>query len=85
VKTALRIAVAVAIILMIPLVAMQLTDDVNRSPFDFAAAAALLFGTGMIYAVASSRTQNSRRKAAIGLGVAAVLFIGWVQFAAGII
>jgi len=84
-RAAPLIAAAVAIILIFPLVAMQFTNEVSWSPFDFAAAAALLVGAGMIYAIASNRTHNPRHKAAIGLGVAAVLFIVWVQLAAGII
>jgi hypothetical protein len=48
-KAVLRITVGIAIILMIPLIAMQFTDEVNWSPFDFAAAAALLFGAAGIY------------------------------------
>ena len=64
---------------------MQFTDEVRWTWFDFAVASTLLLAAGLTYAIAARRTQNSRRKLAIGIAVAAVLFIVWAQLAVGII
>jgi hypothetical protein len=41
------ILTTVAVLLLIPLIAMQFSPEVNWSPVDFAVAGVLLFGTGL--------------------------------------
>jgi len=45
----LRVALATAALLLIPLVAMQFTNEVNWGALDFIVAGALLGGTGSAY------------------------------------
>ncbi len=84
-KTILRLTIAVALILAVPLVAMQFTDEVNWSALDFAVAAVLLFGAAGVYAFAAKLSQNSRYRAAVGVTITAVLLLIWAQLAVGIL
>ncbi len=76
---------AIATLLLLPLVAMQLTDEVAWDAADFAAAAALLVGAGAIFeAVARSRRLQAHRLL-IGAGLIAAVALAWVQGAVGIL
>src|SRR4051794_20485590 len=48
-RPAVRLVLAVACLLMVPLLAMQVSDDVKWTPFDFAAAGTMLLGAGLTY------------------------------------
>ena len=47
-KRLIVILLAISMLLLIPLIAMQFTDEVNWTLFDFVIAGALLFGTGLL-------------------------------------
>jgi phosphatidylserine synthase len=81
----IRVLIGVSVILLIPAIAMQFTDEVRWAPFDFLAAALLLTSAGLIFAYFSNQTNNVRHKTAIGVAVATVLFLVWAQLAVGIL
>ena len=74
-----------ALILLLPLVAMQFTDEVNWSVGDFVFAGALLIGTGIIYELAVRKTDNIAYRAAVGVALAAAFILILVTGAVGII
>ncbi len=74
-----------ALILLLPLVAMQFTDEVNWEVADFAFAAALLVGVGVPYELAVRKTGNAAYRAAVGVALAAAFLLVWVNGAVGII
>jgi hypothetical protein len=74
-----------ALILLLPLVAMQFTDEVNWSVGDFVFAGALLLGTGITYELAVRKTDNIAYRAAVGVALAAAFMLIWVSGAVGII
>ena len=76
---------AVAFILLLPLLAMQITDEVVWDLADFAVAGALLFGTGLTYELAARMKGNTAYRAAVGLALAAALILVWVNLAVGLI
>jgi bacteriorhodopsin len=84
-RSIIRILIGVGVILLVPAIAMQFTDEVRWTPFDFLAAAALLISSGLVFVYLSARTNDIRHKAAIGVVVATVLFVIWLQLAAGIL
>jgi hypothetical protein len=73
------------LILLLPLVARQFTDEVYWSVFDFVFAGVLLFGTGITYELAVRKTDNRAYRAAIGVALAAAFILIWVSGAVGII
>jgi hypothetical protein len=84
-KNILLIAFAVALILLVPLIAMQFTDEVAWSPFDFAVAGALLFGTGLAFELITRQAGANAYRAAVGVALLAALLLVWINLAVGII
>ncbi len=73
-----------AALLLIPLVAMQITDAVNWSAGDFLTAWALLSAAGITYVLIASRMNDTRQKVAIAGAIALILFLAWAQLAVGL-
>ncbi len=84
-KSLVRIALATAFLLLIPLVAMQFTKEVTWSWMDFVAAGTLLFGTGLTYAVVAQKGGNTTYRVAVGVAVAAGLLLVWANLAVGLV
>ena len=84
-KNILTIGIVTILILMIPLVAMQFTDEVNWSVFDFIIMGGLLFGTGIVYEFISGRSKDVLFKIAAGIGVISGLLLIWINLSVGII
>ena len=78
-------AVAVALILLLPLLAMQVTDEVVWDLADFAIAGALLFGAGLTYELVARKMGSIAYRAAVGIAVATALLLVWMNLAVGII
>ncbi|GAB3578975.1 hypothetical protein [Hymenobacter daeguensis] len=80
-----RIALATALLLLIPLVAMQFTKEVIWNLNDFIAAGILLFGSGLIYTLVARMGGNGTCRVAAGVAVAAGLLLIWGNLAVGLI
>ena len=83
-QSLLRIALATACVLLVPLVAMQFTDEVAWGAADFVGAGALLFGVGLAYELLVRRTSDHRRRIAVGVAVAGMFLLIWVELAVGL-
>jgi hypothetical protein len=83
-KRLVFILVAIAVLLLLPFVAMQFTDQVIWSPFDFLVAGALLLGAGLTFEFFARRRSSTAYRLAIGLAIAAVLALVWVELAVGV-
>ncbi|MCH7760846.1 hypothetical protein IIA15_05510 [candidate division TA06 bacterium] len=84
-KNIIRITLATAFILLLPLLAMQFTDEVVWDLADFAVAGALLFGAGLTYELVARKAGNIAYRAAVGVAVAAALILVWMNLAVGLI
>ncbi len=73
------------LILMLPAVAMQYSDEVNWTAFDFVVAATLLLGSGLTAEYLWRKTPNVEYRAGSLLAVFIGLFVVWVNLAVGII
>ena len=78
-------AAVVALILLIPLVAMQFSDEWNWDLFDFIFAGTLLFGAALVYELVAKKGGTTAYRAAVGVAVATAVVLVWVNAAAGII
>lgn len=84
-KNIIRIAVVVGLLLLIPFVAMQFTDEVNWDLFDFVIMGAVLFSIGLSYELIGKRSSKTVYRAAFGAGLLGAFLLFWVNGAVGII
>ncbi len=84
-KNIIRIVLVTAFILMLPLVAMQFTDEVVWDLFDFIVMGGLLFGVGLAYELVARRSEKTVYRVAFGVGHAGAFLLLWVNGAVGII
>jgi hypothetical protein len=79
-----RVALVTLSILLVPLVAMRFTSEVNWTILDFVVAGFLLGGTGAAYVLLSRRTRKARMRFAIGAALLMALLLVWAELAVGI-
>jgi hypothetical protein len=84
-KNIIRIAIGTGLILLIPLVAMQVSDEWNWGVFDFVFMGALLFGTGFAYELIARKGSTTAYRAAVGIACPAALVLIWMNAAVGLI
>lgn len=83
-KRLLTIVSGVAFLLMIPFIAMQFTNEVNWSGFDFLVAGVLLLGTGLLVELVL-RKVKSRSNRLLLVGVLLLLLaLIWIELAVGL-
>ena len=78
------ILLAIALILLVPLIAMIFSDEVNWSAFDFFVATILLLSTSFILDVTVRKINYSVYKIAICITICLVIIIIWAELAVGI-
>ena len=84
-KNIIRIMLATAFILLLPLLAMQFTDEVVWDWADFAVGGALLFAAGLMYELVARTIDKIVYRVAVGVAVVAALLLVWMNLAVGII
>ena len=83
-KRLIIIVLTSVIILLIPLIAMQFTDDVNWTLSDFFIAGALLLGIGLMCELALRKINNTKYRITICVALLVVLLLIWAELAVGI-
>ncbi len=78
------ILLVVAGLLMIPLVAMQFTNEVDWSFFDFIVMGGLLLGTGLLIELVLQKVQSLQYRLLLIGGLLLLLFLVWAELAVGI-
>lgn len=73
-----------AILLCIPFIAMEFTNEVNWNFFDFLVAGILLFGTGLVLEIILRRIKTKRSKIILSVILFLILFLVWAELAVGI-
>jgi hypothetical protein len=73
------------LLLLLPLIAMQFTSEVNWDETDFIVFGAMLFGACGLYELAATMTPNIAYRAAVGVAVVAAFLLIWMNLAVGII
>jgi hypothetical protein len=84
-RSAIRVALAIAVVLLLPLLAMQITEEVVWGPADFVTVGALVGGTGVVLELTMQSARNLAYRAAAGVALAAALLLIWLTLAVGII
>lgn len=83
-KRLIAIVIIVAVILLIPLIAMQFTDQVKWTFIDFVGAGVLLSGAGLMFDLVIRKVKKIRLRIAICVALIVALFLVWVELAVGI-
>lgn len=83
-KSISYVVAATAAVLMIPLVAMQFTGEVNWTGSDFVVAAILLMVTGLAFVFASRKLKTAKRRIVAGGLIALAFVYVWAELAVGI-
>jgi hypothetical protein len=78
-------AIVTTVLLAIPLVAMQFTEEVQWEASDFLVMGVLLFTTGLAFEWVLRRKGSSLYRIAFGLGLFATLLMTWANLAVGLI
>lgn len=84
-KNLLRLVLVTALLLLVPLVAMQFSDEVVWTVFDFVAAGVLLFGTGLAYELVAARMGSRAYRIAVAAALGTALMLVWTNLAVGLI
>ncbi len=81
----LIIIVAIAgIILLVPLIAMQFTNEVDWSASDFTIMGILLLGTGLLCEFVLRKVTDAKYRIVACAAVLAVFLLVWAELAVGI-
>lgn len=83
-KRLIGIVLTVALLLLIPLVAMQFTDEVNWTLSDFVVMGVLLLGTGLMCELVMRKVKKIRHRIVICGAILAALFLIWAELAVGL-
>ncbi len=78
-----RIVVGTTLILLVPLIVMQFTDEVKWNWFDFTVIGCLLIGAGLLYELITTKLGSKYRAVMAVVFIAAVLLV-WAELAVGI-
>lgn len=79
-----RVLLGTGAILLVPLVAMRFTREVNWGPLDFVAAGILLAGIGSTYVLLTRKLRTAQQRRAIGGGLLLTLVLVWAELAVGV-
>ena len=71
-------------ILLIPLVAMQFTDEVNWQLTDFVIFGGLLLGVGFLIDMTLQKLNKSKYKTLIIIAIVLLFFLIWAELGVGI-
>ena len=83
-KTLKIIITVVASLLLIPFIAMQFTNEVNWSVFDFLVMGVLLTGVGVLFDVVLRKVPNKNNRIAIITIIIIAFLLVWAELAVGI-
>ena len=83
-KRLVGIILTVMILLSVPLVAMQFTNEVDWKAGDFAIMGVLLLGTGLLCEVVLRKVKSTRRRLYLIAAVLLAFLLIWAELAVGI-
>ncbi len=88
-------AILIALILMVPFLAMQFHvnlydpgsgfEQMNWDPFDFILMGTVLFSVGLAYELVARRSKKTVYRVAFGVGLVGAFFLFWTNGAVGVI
>ena len=83
-KRLITIMLSVGLLLLIPLIGMQFSNDVNWTVSDFFVAGVLLLGTGLTIEIVMRTIKKKQTRILLILIIAAILLLTWAELAVGV-
>jgi hypothetical protein len=83
-KRLTAIVLFAAILLLIPLVAMQFTNEVKWGAADFILMGGLLLGTGLMCELVIRKVKKTSYRVAICVAIVVALLLVWMELTVGI-
>lgn len=84
-KVFIWIALGTVLVLMIPLMAMQISSDVDWGLLDFTVIGVLLFGMGSVFVTIARKVRNTTHRVIIAIAILAAMLLIWIHLAVGIV
>jgi hypothetical protein len=84
-QSIMRVAAVTLLLLLIPLMAMQLSDEVNWSVADFGIVGVLLFAAGFSYVLIARHTIGIVHRLAVASAIGTSLLLIWANLGVGLI
>ena len=84
-KRLVTILTSTTALLIIPLIAMNFSNEVNWRFFDFVVAGILLIGTGLTFEFILRKMKSLRIRILFGISLLMVLILTWAELAVGIL
>ena len=79
------VALITLLLLSVPMVAMQFTDEVKWDAADFFIMGSLIFTTGLSYALLTRASSNIISRVAFAIAIGSTFLLIWVNIAVGLI
>ena len=83
-KRLFTIVVITFLLLLIPLIAMQFTNEVNWKIFDFIIAGTLIFGSGLGIEIILRKVKSKQNRRLFILILLIILVLIWAELAVGL-
>ncbi|MDO9261341.1 MAG: hypothetical protein Q7U08_05325 [Flavobacteriaceae bacterium] len=83
-KRLIGILLSIFFLLMIPLIAMQFTNEVAWTLFDFVVMGVLLLTTGLLCELVLRKVKKTAYRIALCIALLLALFIIWAELAVGV-
>lgn len=83
-KKIIRSILAAELVLLVPLIAMQFTEEVQWNIPSFIVVGVLLAGVGFAYQLIVTGIKSNSRQVAVGIALAATMILIWIELAVGI-
>jgi len=83
-KRLIIIFVAIVILLMIPLIAMQFTDEVNWTGSDFIVMGILLSGAGLLIEIIMRKIKTANKRILVIGAILIIFLLIWAELGVGI-
>ena len=81
----LRPVIITLTILLIPFIAMQLSDEMDWDETDFIVIGMLIFTAGLLYELVTKKVKDGRSRLIIGSVIAIAVLYLWAELAVGIL
>ena len=78
------ILLAVPVLLMIPFIGMQFTNEIDWSPFDFLVMGILLLSAGIVLEIVLRKISGKQNRIALIAIIVIVFLLIWAELAVGI-